>query len=563
MKKISSVSTIVVVLASLFLLTGCKKKAGADGGVDSSTYSGAAVKGDWKVEWLTANPEGLNPIVGNDGYASDVYAYIFDTLIFFDVETGDPKPRIAESWTISKDGMTYDFHLRKDVKFHDGQPLTAEDIKFTYDSIMNPKVDSAALRNYLADIKEVQVITPDHIRFVMKRPYFRNLIVLGLLYIIPKHIYGKGEMNTNPKNRAPIGSGPYVFGNWDIGRSIELNRNKDWWGMNTEYFKSRFNFDRILFRVITEQAVAAMALKKGEIDVLEPTPTMYLQDFGDKNFEDTHYRMKYSTDDGNGYRYIGWNFKKPLFQSKEVRQALAHLMPRDEINERMFENLLTPAIGPFPAGSSKNDSSLKPLTYDKAKAAELLAAAGWKEKDREGYLLKDGKRFSFQLLFSAGSAEAERIALIYQQSLKESGIDMNIRTLEWTVFIKQRQERKFDAVMMSWTSSLDGDPYQIWHSSQEAGQGSNAGAYANKRVDELLEKARTTLDRDERNKLYQEISRIIFDDQPYLFLFERPHLFVATKRFAGVLPLGKLGLDSSRWFTPAGSEKYKTAAVSE
>ncbi len=560
--KIKSLSIAALALMVLGFSAGCKRKSGSLQTAGES-YSGQAVKGDWQVVWLQASPEGLNPIVGNDGYSRDVTSLIFDTLISYDSETGEPQPRLAESWKIAADQMTYDFVIRKDAKFHDGTPLTAHDIKFTYDAIINPKTDSASLRNYLADIKDVKVLSDYEVRYTMKRPYYRNLIILGLMEVLPKHIYSKGNINTNPANRAPIGSGPYKFKKWDTGRLIELERNKEWWGNQSDYFKNRYNFDKILMRVINDAAVAVMALKKGEIDSMEPLPTMYLKDFADKNFETNFYRLKYSTEDGNGYRYISWNLKKPLFQSKEVRQALAHLMPKEEINSRMFENLMTPSIGPFPMGSSKNDPDLKPLAFDKAKALELLATAGWKEKDSQGYLVKDGKRLSFQLLFASGNPEVERLALIYQQSLKEAGIDMGIRTLEWTVFLKQRQERKFDALMMSWTAALDMDPFQIWHSSQEAGQGSNAGAFANKRVDEILETARRTLDREARNKLYQEMSRIILDEQPYLFLFERPHLFVATKRFAGVLPVGKLGIDSSKWFTPPGAEKYKTAQAAQ
>ena len=554
---------LLVFLGIIILgFSGCKRRSGSASG-DYAAYDGPVVKNDWKVQWLTANPEGLNPIVGNDGYAQDVYQNIFDTLLTFDVESGEAKPRVAERWEISKDEMTYDFYLRKDVKFHDGKPLTAEDIKFTYDILMNPKTDSAALRNYLADIKECQVMGPHHVRYTMKRPYFRNLIMLGLISVLPKHVYSVGNINTHPANRAPIGSGPYKFSKWDSGRSIELDLNADYWGNQVEYFKDLNNFKRILFRVITDQAVAALALKKGDIDVLDPTPTQFLKDFKGPDFEKSFYRIKYSTADGNGYRYIAWNLKKPLFQSKEVRQALAYAMPRDQINKSMFEDLLTPSVGPFPVGSPKVDPSVKAISYDKEKAIELLAQAGWKTKGSDGILTKGNERLSFQILFGAGSAEGERIALVYQQSLRDIGVEMNIRTLEWTVFLKQRQERKFDAIMMSWTSSLESDPYQIWHSTQEKDGGSNAGAYANKRVDEIMEKARMTLDRETRNKLYQEMSVIIADEQPYLFLFERPHLFVGTKRFERVLPVGLLGLDAARWFTPPGREVFKGAQLAK
>jgi len=555
---------VLILFAVLsFNLSACKKRSNQSSSNAGENYKGAAVKGDWKVEWLTANPENLNPIVSSDGYARDVTGNIFDTLLSFDVDSGEPVARLAEAWSVSKDGLIYEFKLRKDVQFQDGKPMTGEDLKFTFDIIMNPKTDAASLRNYMADVKSCDLIDPYTVRFTMKRPYFRNLIVLGLFEVLPKHIYGVGNINTNPANRAPIGTGPYKFSKWETGRLIELVRDPNWWGNKSDYWKGRHNFDKILFRVITEQAVAAMAFKKGEIDSLEPTPTMFLNDFVGDDFEKTHYRVSYTTEDGNGYRYIGWNLKRPLFQSKELRLALAHLMPREEINSKMFNNLLTPAVSIFPAKSSMTDPSLKAVPYDKKKASELLAQAGWKEKDKDGYLTKDGKRLSFEILFSTGSAEAERIALIYQQSLKEVGVDMRIRTIEWTVFLKQRQERKFDALMMSWTSSLDGDPYQVWHSSQEAGQGSNVGSYSNNHADELMERARSTLDRAERNKLYQDLSKTIFDDQPYLFLFERPHLWVGTKRFAGVLPVGKIGMDAAKWFSPPGSEKYKAAAAAQ
>lgn len=556
----SAILGLGLLTLSTLALSSCKKREGAGHSSAGENYKGPAVKGDWQIVWLPANPEGLNPAVGNDGYSSIVTSSIFDTLIFFDVESGEPKPRAASSWTISQDGLLYEFKLRPGMKFHDGHAVTSEDVKFTLDAIMDIKTDSASMRNYLADIKDVTAPDPMTVRFTMKRPYFRNLIVLGLIEIIPKHIYGVGDINKNPLNRAPIGSGPYKFSKWSTGQSIELLRFEDYWGNSDPYYQGRNNFDKILFKVITDQNVAAMALKKGDIDSVDPTPTMFLKDLTGADFEKNFYRLKYSTDDGNGYRYICWNFKKPLFQSKEVRQALSLLLPRDEINQKMFENLLTPAVGPFPVGSDKTDPNLKAIPYDQAKALALLAQAGFKEKDKDGYLTKNGQRFSFELLFGSGSAEVERTALIFQQALKEAGIEMKLRTLEWTVFLKQRQERKFDALMMSWTSSLDGDPYQIWHSSQEKDGGSNGGAYANKRVDEILVTARATLDRKKRNALYQEMSRIIYDEQPYLFLFERPHLLVATKRFANVLPTGKIGIDSTRWFTPPGAEKYKVQA---
>lgn len=542
---------------SLGFFAACQKSEEKKGEAQS-VYDGPTVKNDWLVMWLPANPSMLNPILSTDAYARSVEDMIFDSLIAYDVETGDPVGRLAESWTISDDGLTYQFKLREGLKFSDGKPLTAEDVKFSFDLIKNPNVNAAHLQNYFKNLKSTEVISPLEVKFNLSEPYFRNLIMLGLAQILPKHLYSEGDFNKSPLNRAPVGSGPYKLLKWDSGRSIELDRNPDWWGLNVDYWKDRYNFNKILFRIITEDNVAAMALKKGEIDMLEPTPHQYIKDFDNKEITDRLHRLKYSTDDGNGYRYIGWNLKKPLFASTKVRRALAHALPREELNEKMYQGLLNLSVGPFPQGSEKLDPSVKPIPYDLEIAKKLLEEEGWKDSDGDGILDKDGKKFEFEILFVAQVPEVERIALVYQQALKQLGIKMNIKTLEWTVFLKDVMAANFDSVMMAWGSSLDSDPYQIWHSSQIESGGSNRIAYSNPRVDAILEQARVTLDKKKRNELYQEFSRIMAEETPYLFVFERPNLMIVSNRFEDVLPVGKLGLDSTRIFTPTGREKYKS-----
>jgi peptide/nickel transport system substrate-binding protein len=235
-------------------------------------------------------------------------------------------------------------------------------------------------------------------------------------------------------------------------------------------------------------------------------------------------------------------------------------MPREEIKKKLFKDLPKLAVGPFPSISPKSDPNLRPLKYDLEKAKALLKEAGWTDSNNDGVLDNGDYKMEFQLLIPQGVKESERIALIYQQELKKLKVNISLKQLEWTVFIKQILERKYEATMLGWGSSLDSDPYQIWHSSQIDNQGSNHIAFNNKRVDEILEQARQTLDKGARDELYQEFSRIIADEQPYLFLFERPHLFIGTKRFWNVDKIGKLGLDSSLWFTPPGLEKYKEVA---
>jgi peptide/nickel transport system substrate-binding protein len=554
---------LVLVLGLSLSLSACKKAA-EQAASETPRTQGASValtpvKNDRLVLWLQANPSGLNPIIATDAYAGEVSSMIFDRLISYDVDTAEPEPRLAESWTISPDGLTYTFKLRKNAIWHDGKPLTADDVQFTFERIKDPKVDAAHLQNYYAGLEKVSVKGPHEIEFKMKNTYYRNLIMLGLCEILPKHIYGVGDFNSHPANRSPIGSGPYQFVKWDTGRSVELKRFDKYWGASDSKWKTRYNFNEILYRIITDDAVAVMALKKGDIDTMEPTTTMWMKDFSDPSYEQKFYKLKYTTSDGNGYRWIGWNSRVPKFQSKKIRQALSMALPREEINKKVMGGLLNLAVGHFPRESEKTDPNLKPIAYDLEKAKNLFSEEGWKP-NADGILEKNGEKFAFDFLFVAGGPESERVALIYQQSLKQIGVAMNIKTLEWTVFLKQTREFKFDAVFMAWGASLDGDPYQVWHSSQIGNGGSNFIGFSNKRADEILAEARVTLEKKKRNELYQELSRILADEQPVTFVFERPSLVLADRRFEGVLPIGKLGLDSARWFTPLGREKASLAA---
>lgn len=524
--------------------------------VAQTAYKGTPVKNDWMVLHLPSHPDNLNPIVSTDLYSQEIREFVFDTLVAYDPQTGDPVGRAAERWEVSKDGLQYDFYLRKGMKFHDGKPVTANDLVFTIDKIKDPKVDAAHMQNYFKDLKKWEKVDDYHVRLTMAEPYFRNLITLGLIQIIPQHIYGKGDFNKNPANRKPVGSGPYKLAKWDTsGNTITLDRFTDWHGLNDDYWKNRYNFEKILARVITDENVSVISFKKGDIDVLEPTADSFKDEFDDPELLKKIYKLNYSTDDGRGYSYIGWNLRLPMFEDKRVRQALAHAMPREEINKKIYGNLRKPAVGPFPGDSPKMDPDINPREYNPEKAKSLLAEAGWKDTDGDGLLDKDGKPFKFELKTTTNEI-AERLALIYRQALKGIGIEMEIRTMEWTVFLKQIKDDKFEACMLGWGSSLDSDPYQIWHSSQIGGGGSNRIAFNNKRVDELLETARKTLDREKRNKLFHEFTRILHEEAPYLFSFESRYLYVVNGRFQNVLPIGKLGMDQRLWFTPPGQEKY-------
>lgn len=549
---------LLVILAS-----ACSNQSTTQETKSASDYSGPPVKNDWYMSRLPSNPESLNDIIASDAYSSSVTAYLFESLVSFDVQTGEPVPRVAESWTVSDDGLVYDFKIRKGVKFHDGKELSVEDVKYSFDLIKDPKVNAPHLQNYYESLKKVEITGPDTVRMTMSKPYFRNIIMLGLLKIYPKHLFSVGNFNSHPLNRKPIASGPYKFVKWIDGSRIELERFEDWWGNDDPYWKDRFNFNKVQFKIITEDAVSIIALKNGDIDAMSPNMDQFLNALDTKEIKDNYHRLQYSTSDGAGFNYIGFNLRRKPFDSIPVRRALAMSMPRQQLNENLYQGKMKLAVAQYPQGSPKTHPDIQPIEYDLGSALEILEKEGWSDSDGDGVLDKDGQKFEFELLIRAQHEIAEKYALAYQSSLERLQIKMNIRRLEWTVMLKTLDDRKFDTVMIAWGASLDGDPYQIWHSSQSKKGGSNYIGYKNARVDEIVEKGRSILDREERNKLYREMTKIIADEAPYLFLYESPQLGIVSKRFSNVLPIGELGLDSSAFFTPPGMEKYQDTATAK
>ncbi|HEY0256034.1 MAG TPA: ABC transporter substrate-binding protein, partial [Candidatus Methylacidiphilales bacterium] len=226
------------------VLAGCSRKEEPASASAPSPAPASAdqqpVEGDWVIRQISADPDTLNPITSQDADGHMIqYPNIFESLLIMDNDTLKLKPFLAESYEISPDQLTYTFHLHRDVKWQDGVPFTADDVKYSYERIQDPKVDAAPLRNYFANIKSCEILDPYTIRFTATERYFKTLECLGTdnLPIVPKHVLEKGEpdFNKHPFSRAPIGTGPYKFVRWDTGSQIVLERNEAYWGTAPRY----------------------------------------------------------------------------------------------------------------------------------------------------------------------------------------------------------------------------------------------------------------------------------------------------------------------------------------
>ncbi|HDM79089.1 MAG TPA: peptide-binding protein [Deltaproteobacteria bacterium] len=545
MKKIVFVLFVIIALIIFFNLRKPEKTESVSGKENAAIDYTNPVNGDWLVRHLPAEPSTLNPILVTDVYGSQIDGELFDSLIRRDPKTLEFIPQLASSWEISPDHLVYTFHLRKDACWHDGKPFTANDVKFSYDKIMDPKVDAAPLRNYYRDIKKVEVLDPYTVRFTYSQPYFRALEFCGGLPIVPAHIFGNEDFNQHPFGRDPIGTGPYKFVKWDTGKEIVLERNEKYWGKKP-------HIDKIVYKIITDNTVAFQVLKQGGLDLMSLRPIQWVKQTRSKRFKKHFRKLKYFLP---SYNYIGWNMRRVYFKDKRVRRALTMLVDRQGILKDILYNLGVVVTGPFYINSPAYDKSIKPYPYDPQRAEKLLAEAGWIDHDGDGIRDKDGTKFSFEFLISAGSKFAEQLSTILKESLKRHGIHMTIRRLEWAVFIQQIDDRQFDACTLGWSMGWESDPYQIWHSSQ-AKKGSNFVGFVNKEADEIIEKARREFDSKKRNEMYHRFHRIIHEEQPYTFLFTMNALVAVDKRFQNV-NVYPMGLEPREWWVPVALQRYK------
>lgn len=519
--------------------------------------AGEPVEGDWIVIRLAAEPSTLNPLLESAGaYTERIIngngGNIFETMLTQDNETLAYAPFVAKRWEVSEDHLTYTFYLNEEATFSDGKPLTAHDVLFTYEAVQDPANDCADIRSYLTDFESAEVVDDHTIRFTATKPYFLHLNVLGSLPILPRHVYGDGEFNTHPANRAPVGSGIYTLKQWDTGQRVVLTKRDDYWGQKKPWV------NEIHYKIITDDNAAVQLLRRQELDEMRMSPEQWVRQATTPSIADHYQRITlYSPVDGyaGSYGWIGWNSERPYFADKRVRRAMTMLLDRKTIGETIYQGLVRVVTGHMFPDSPSYDKSLEPWPYDPEAAYKLLDEAGWVDSDQDGIRDKDGVPFRYQWIFPSGSPEYEQLATVFKEELDKAGIDVTLRPLEWATFLESVTKRTFDACSMAWVSPYRSDPYQIWHSSQQD-KGSNYVGFDNARADELIVNARREFDKEKRDAMYREFHAILHEEQPYTFLFNSKRKVVISNRFQNVVPY-TLGFDMREWWVPAEQQRYQ------
>jgi len=527
--------------------------------------------GGRRITATTSETKNMNYLVNNESLVASLWSYCNDSLAERNYKNPALfQPKMAESWKLSDDKLTYTIKLKKGILWHDFKDpvtgkewknieVTANDFKFYLDVVKNKDTDCAPIRTYLIDLDRIEVINKYEFKVIWKKKYFLSESITLGMSPLPEHLYhayegkfdGKKFNDDHKRNRIIVGCGPYRFAGWKKGQRIKLTQFDNYYG---KQYGVAPPISDIVFEVIKHKNTQLQALLSEDIDEMDLTPDQWIKRTDIPAFQKDGYikKLKYPA---RMYRYIGYNLKNTLFQDKRVRQALTHLVDRKRIVKEVYHDLARVITGNFFVGTPYNDKSIKPYSFSLKKALTLLNEAGWKDTNDDGILDKGGKNFEFTLLSSSGNPNYDKILPMIKEDMAKAGIVMSIKKVEWSVFVQAIGAKKFEACICGWGMGFESDPYQLWHSSQaDVPESSNHVGFKNKEIDKIIGEIRTCFDLKKRIKLCHQFHKIIHEEQPYTFLFSRDALLALNGRYKNV-HLFPSGLATSIIWTPKKNQK--------
>ncbi len=533
-------------LVAGILIAGCGGRSKKDK-IPDPAGSYLPAYGDALVKGTIADPLNLNPVLASDSASHAVIGMIFNSLLRYDKNLkliGEA----AEKWEISRDGKVITFQLKKNIKWQDGKPLTARDVKFTLETYLNPKVKTAYGSNY-RDIEEYAALDEYTFQARYREPFVPALEKLGGMPILPEHLLRGRDINTaDDFNCKPVGSGPYKFVSWRRAEVVQL-------AAHPGYFEKPPYISRVIYRVVPDKSVQFMELQNGSLDMMGLTPYQYQGEGKKAGFTARFNKYRYSSDQ---YTYLAFNLRKPIFQNRKFRRALALAIDKKALVNGVLEGLGQEGTGPYTPSSWAYNSKVKPIPYDPGRARNLFVESGCRYRP-DGTLMRGSKPVEFTILTNQGNRNREQTATIIQSQLKEVGITVEVRIIAWSALLSEFvNKRKFDALIMGWSLARDPDLYNVWHSSMTGEHEFNFVSYSNPEIDRLLIKGRKIFDREKRIKIYNQVHKIIAADVPYVFLFVPDSLMAVHRRVMGIKPeLAGIGYNFTEWYVPKGFHKYQ------
>ncbi|WP_354669984.1 glutathione ABC transporter substrate-binding protein [Paenibacillus sp. BSR1-1] len=437
--------------------------------------------------------------------ANIVYQKVYEGLVEPDKDF-KIQPLLAKEWKVI-DGTTWEFKLREGIKFHDGAPFNADAVKKTFDRLLDPKTASPQ-REKFSMIKEVKVVDENTVQLILEYPYAPLLSILASnegSIISPKAL----AENPDSLSQHPVGTGPFVFESWKTGQEISLKKNENYWGKKP-------NIDRVVFKVVPEDATRLAMIETGEAQINDQVPVTEID-----RIEASDKMALYRTE-GLAVEYVGFNVKKKPFDDVRVRKAISHAIEREAIIKGVYNNvgtLANEAMSPKVFGYS---DKIKPYDYDLNEAKKLLKEAGYEKGLKVTLLTSDRK-------------ERINMAEVIQSQLKGIGVDVKIQVMEYGAYIGMIEKGEHDMAIGGWGNATgDGDynQYNLFHSASQGPPG-NHFYYSNPDVDKMIEAARRESDEKKRLKLYEEVMQKEIDDAVYVPIRNYEHIAAYSKNVSG------------------------------
>jgi peptide/nickel transport system substrate-binding protein len=480
---------------------------------------------------LPIEPATLNLASGTDQSSVLVQRLVSDFVVDHDPDLR-VVPRLASSWDLSADGRVLTLHIRPGVRFHDGVPCTSDDVRFTYERIMDPASKAVGRVDPFLMVDKVETPDPATVRVTYREPYAPALRGWEIP-VLPAHLYRGVDFATAPQNRAPIGTGPFRFVRWDAGQRIVLDANPDYWAGPPR-------IAGIELRIIPSPDTAAQALLAGDVDYARLSPALWASQRDDSGFRRRFREVRYVP---LFFYYIAWrgDGSNPFFSDPAVRRALAMALDRDGYVRSVLKGLGAVTTSPF--DGLLPGPGPAPLPTDPAAAARLLDAAGWRAPAAGGVRTRAGVPFRFTLLVFSGGEDHVQFAQVAQEDLRRIGVDMRIERLDWQTLWSRLKSGAFQAALSGFMPGPDPDSlYGMLHSSQVDG-GQNYAAWRDPEVDAWLDAARRTLDETARAALYRRVETRVLERQPFSVLFAPAVIAAMSTRFTGAVtsPQGIFG----------------------
>ncbi len=439
---------------------------------------------------ISADPQGFDPHLTSAYSSFEVLENVFNTLVTVD-ENLNIVPSLAESWDVSDDGLTWTFNLRQDVTFHDGSEFTADDVKYSYERILDPEVGSGASWR-LAGVESIDVVDDYTVAINLDAPYPGLLAKLGGykgMAIVPQGVEGL--------DRTPVGTGPFRFIEYVPGDRVVLARNEDYWETDADGTPLPY-LDEVVFRPIPDETVKLTNLQTGEVDWTDSLPPQQVNAIASAG------EVVVDLVTGGDYWYLGLNLDREPLDDPLVRQALNYAINKADVAAAARWDTALPSDNPIPENSVWY-SGYEPYAYNPDRARELLAEAGY----------ADG--FELELMPSSEYEETVRAAQVVQAQLADVGITASIRTLEWGTWLEEEAAGNFDIYIGGWIGNIDPDDY--FYAQHHTGEIFNFTGYSNPELDALLEQGRSEADPEVRKGIYDQVQQIVIDESPYVYLY--------------------------------------------